>query len=87
MMLEDVAEQVAENVRENINRLNIIDTGALLGSIESKGGDNVAFVRDGVTYGIYNEYGTYKMAARPFFIPALQKFGTLMDEKFIELMR
>lgn len=36
--------------------------------------------RDGRLYGIYQEMGTYKMAAHPFFIPAIEKVeGELMD--------
>lgn len=87
-MLEETAAEVAKVVRENIKQENIIDTGALLASIKSEmESQDTAIVKDGVTYGVYNEFGTYKMAARPFFIPAVEKFGTIIERKFIELMR
>ena len=86
--LEDVASDIAEEVRNNIRQKNIIDTGDLLGSIESGlHSDEVAYVRDGVSYGVYNEFGTYKMAARPHLIPAAELFGRKISERFRELMR
>jgi hypothetical protein len=33
-------------------------------------GQAVRIVHDGVTYGIYQEFGTYKMRAHPFMVPA-----------------
>ena len=86
-MLEDVAEQTAAIVKDNIRAKDIIDTGALLDSITSESMSGGAKVRDGVSYGVYNEFGTYKMAERPFFVPALQKFGEIISKEFIELMR
>lgn len=86
-LLGEVTEQVAEKVKENIQQKNIIDTGALLDSIQSESKDNYATVHDGVSYGIYNEFGTYKMAARPFFIPAVEKAAPLIEQKFLEIFR
>ena len=77
-----------EEVKNNIRSENIIDTGALLNSIDSGMiTPDTAYVRDGVSYGVYNEFGTYKMAARPFFTPAAEQFGRKISEKFTELMR
>ena len=86
--LETIADTIKEEVKNNIRNKNIIDTGALLNSIDSGLiSPNEAYVRDGVSYGVYNEFGTYKMAARPHFIPAAELFGKLISEKFTELMK
>jgi HK97 gp10 family phage protein len=51
-----------------------VDTGALRNSIETEEGKGIsAIVHDGVEYGKYQEFGTYKMAAQPFMIPAIEK--------------
>lgn len=87
-MLFDVAEQTADKVKQNIERKKVIDTGALLNSItaEKRGNDGVV-VRDGVSYGVYNEFGTDKMAARPFFVPAVEQAGEVIERKFTEIFR
>jgi len=51
-----------------------VDTGALKNSINAKRRRrNYWHVSDGVEYGIYQEYGTHKMAAHPFMVPAAEK--------------
>lgn len=88
-MLE-VAEEVAEHVRENIVSSDIIDTGALLDSIAAdQPNEYITTVHDGVEYGVYQEFGAPRnnLAARPFFIPALEMFGSLFDSKFTELLK
>ena len=37
-----------------------------------KPGKVVRILHDGVDYGIYNEFGTSRMAAHPFMIPAIE---------------
>lgn len=87
-MLFDVAEQTADKVKQNIERKHIIDTGALLSSIAAeRRGNDEAVVRDGVSYGVYNEFGTDKMAARPFFVPAVEQAGEVIERKFTEIFR
>lgn len=55
----------------------IVDTGAMLNSVKGEVVDSTtAMVSVGVNYAIYVEYGTYKMAARPFFQTALAGFQT-----------
>lgn len=51
--------------------LSPVDTGALRASITSQTQDNVCHVGTNVEYAPYQEYGTYKMKAQPFLIPAL----------------
>jgi phage gpG-like protein len=49
-----------------------VDTGALRASIHVEMTDALtALVSDGVAYGVHLEFGTSRMAARPFMMPAL----------------
>jgi HK97 gp10 family phage protein len=54
-----------------------VDTGALRNSIlaesPTKIGDLQYRIQDGVEYGIYQDLGTYKMAAHPFMVPAVER--------------
>ncbi len=51
-----------------------VDTGALKNSIHTlRVGKRLWRVEDGVEYGIYQELGTYKMAAHPFMSPAAER--------------
>lgn len=86
-ILGQVADQVSNDVQSNIKNKDIIDTGALLRSINWSASANESRVMDGVEYGVYNEFGTYKMAARPFFVPAVEKAGQMIISKFVELFR
>lgn len=84
-MLE-VAEEVAEQVRENIVNQDVIDTGALLDSIVAEQpSEDLTLVRDGVEYGVYQEFGTSRIAARPFFTPAIANYGVEFDRIFTRL--
>lgn len=61
-----------------------VDTGALRNSINSEQKTPILWrVQDGVKYGIYQELGTYKMAAQPFLIPAVEKVGA----EYLEMWR
>lgn len=87
-MLFDVTEQVRDEVVNNIVTKGIVDTGDLRDSIKAeKKSDDMSIVRDGVSYGVYNEFGTDRMAARPFFVPAIDGAGNIVERKFTELMR
>lgn len=51
-----------------------VDTGALRNSIHTEEQSPfMYFVMDGVHYGVYQEFGTYKMRAQPFMTPAVEK--------------
>lgn len=87
-LLERVGDTVKKEVVSNIVRKSIIDTGALRDSITHHvTGPRTVEVSDGVSYGVYNEFGTYKMPARPFFVPAAMKAGEVFTRGFIELLR
>lgn len=60
-----------------------VDTGALKNSLYGKRIRLAVFqVGDGVSYGIDQEFGTLIMAARPWFIPALERARARMPGEF-----
>jgi len=70
--VEAVALQGESEVKVEIVAKDIIDTGALLNSIKAeKIADMLWMVRDGVHYGIYQEFGTVRMGQRPFMLPGV----------------
>jgi HK97 gp10 family phage protein len=64
----------ADELRDEMKRRAPVDTGELKNSITSTSvtAGKTATVDVGAEHGIYNEYGTYKMAAQPFFHPAVE---------------
>ena len=68
-----VATQIEAMAKSNIIAKDIIDTGALLGSVHTeKKSDGVYWVADGVEYGVHHELGTHKIDARSFMTPAVE---------------
>jgi HK97 gp10 family phage protein len=62
-----------------------VDTGALRNSITSEShmeGDLTFIAQDGVEYGIYQEFGTSRMAAHPFMIPAIEHWAQKFQDAF-----
>ena len=67
--LASIAEQVKGRAADNAP----YDTGALSNSIHSeKQTDMLYIVADQVEYGIWQELGTSKIAAKPFMTPAIE---------------
>lgn len=61
------------------------DTGALRASIRwEQQGQLVMHIMDGVEYGIHLEFGTSRLAARPFMRPAVEAWN---GERFIQTAR
>lgn len=60
-----------------------VDTGALRASIAASAGGNSASVTAGAPYAAYVEFGTCKMAARPFLVPALLNNAGAVAEAII----
>ncbi len=71
--LDKAVHAVAEQAVAEVMMRAPVDTGALRASIhvEPKTADGERTVADGVAYGIYNEFGTVKMPARPFMLPGV----------------
>lgn len=61
--------RAAKNGVQRIKRRAPVDTGAMRDSVGQNGG--IVFV--GVFYAVFVEFGTYKMAAQPFFIVGLME--------------
>lgn len=67
-----------------------VDTGNLINTIlaNSKLISNLVFrVQDGTEYGLFQELGTSKMAARPFLVPALEAWRNKFTAAFSELFK
>jgi len=65
-----------------------VDTGALRASVHAEHtGPNQYTVSDGVEYGAYLEYGTPRMAARPWLGPAVFKMVQTFRERWGELFK
>jgi HK97 gp10 family phage protein len=65
--MQAAGELVAESARGSCP----VDTGALRASITATSSANEAEISAGASYAGYVEFGTCKMAARPFLVPAL----------------
>ncbi len=79
-----LAQYVAKQAREYA----AVKTGYMRDhTVAKKTGEGTAEVVSTAPYAEFQEFGTYKMAARPFFTPAIEQFGTIVGQKFIELMR
>ena len=71
----EVLETYAGLMAEKASNDAPVDTGALSESIKYEMVDEyTARIHDGVPYGIFQELGTSKMAAQPFFIPAIMSY-------------
>lgn len=67
-----------------------VDTGALKNSITSEShmtGEMTFTVKDGVSYGVFQELGTHKMAAHPFLVPAVESWSDRFISAFKELFK
>ena len=67
-----------------------LDTGALRSSITSESkmtGDLTFMVSDGVEYGVFQEFGTSRMAAQPFMTPAIEAWTQRFIDAFSGLFK
>ena len=60
-----------EAVADEARTMCPVDTGNLRDSIAVSAGDSGAQISANTDYAAYVEFGTYKMAAQPFLVPAL----------------
>lgn len=63
-----------------------VDTGALKSSVVAEPGDDpwTQIVHDGVEYGVHLEYGTEKMAARPWMLPAVEQTAAMIPPEWLQ---
>jgi len=79
---------IERRAKQFVVEKDIIDTGNLLNNITTHPPEGSAIeVVSEAPYSVYNEYGTYKMAARPYMRPALDEMKPqiqkLIGEMFI----
>jgi HK97 gp10 family phage protein len=72
--LQSAGLLVERRAKQIVVEKDVIDTGNLLGNIVTKppDGDSIEIVSQ-ADYSVFNEFGTYKMAARPYMRPALDE--------------
>lgn len=63
-----------------------VDTGNLKNSIKAEPGNEPLtwVIHDGVEYGIWLEYGTEKMAARPWLLPAVEQTAAMIPPEWLQ---
>ncbi len=66
-----------------------VDSGNLKNGIIAEPGEepNTWVVHDQVEYGVHLEYGTEKMAARPWLLPAVEQVAANAPEKLIKVIQ
>lgn len=83
-----IIASTAFDIEVEAKKRSPLDTGALRSSIMAEAKARLLWwVHDGVEYGIYQEYGTYKIAAHPFMFPAVEKSRAKFVAKFAELFK
>lgn len=75
-MVAQMVAKAALDIEAHAKSMAPIDTGALANSIGAEQVGELSWVvRVGVHYGIYVEFGTFKMAAQPYLTPAFMLVG------------
>lgn len=89
--IRDTAYSVEKTAKQNIKNNQTVDTGRLLGSVNTKikqeGSSITAEVGTNVEYANYIEYGTYKMGAKPFLNPAFDVETEGLENKIRQAIR
>ena len=76
-LVSDIVEKTAFDCQAEAQDIVPVDTGNLKGSISAKvESPTKAVVEAAAEYAGYVEYGTYKMAAQPYMMPAAEIAGT-----------
>ena len=70
--IPSLVQQTALNIQDTAKRDAPIDEGRLRNSITATGSGAEAEVSTDVEYARHQEFGTYKMAAQPFLMPAFE---------------
>jgi len=79
--LDTFAAKVERRAVQTIRAKNIVDVGNFMDSIQSwTPQPGTRRIGDGVEYGIYHEFGTYKMGARPWLVPSFEtEYATFVE--------
>lgn len=81
-LLDEAAEAVAVEARANVP----VATGELRDSIVTEVEKTRALVLVKKFYGLFHEFGTVKMAARPFLTPAAEKMRPWFIERCKDML-
>jgi HK97 gp10 family phage protein len=72
--LQQAGYLVERRAKQIVVEKDVIDTGNLLGNITTgEPSGNSIDITSEADYSVYNEFGTYKMQARPYMRPALDE--------------
>lgn len=84
MLVKKTAMDWEAQAKSIAKQKGVFDTGTLINSIQAEEvGPYHWVIRVNVEYGAYNEYGTVRMPARPFFGPA----GVIVRPQFLRALR
>ena len=98
-VLDKITVEMQPKARKIVNKFGLVitseaarnapvDTSALRNSLLSESqmiADMTFRVSDGVQYGVWQEFGTSRMASQPFLTPAIEKWRDPFLEAFSEL--
>ena len=89
MVLDKLARDIEAGWKGRIIEKHVIDTGAYLNSVHVKPKEKPLerIISDGVEYGVYQEFGTTRIAARPCASPAVEAVRKSFDAAFTKLFR
>lgn len=80
--LEAIGLQAEGYAKTELTRQEAVDTGRLRNSVTHYVKDNTAYIGTNVEYGMYIEFGTSKMKARPFLRPAARNHTSEYQQIF-----
>lgn len=87
-IIREAAFAVERGAKLRIAGWPAVDTGAMLNSTRATKEKPLLWkIAPGVEYAIYVEFGTYKMAARPFLFPALEAVKPLFFKRMAEVYK
>jgi len=89
-VIEIAARHIESDAKDRLRNWPAVDTGATLNSTQSRRQDTQGLVwRVGpaTEYAPFIEFGTWKMRARPFMIPAAEKERPRVEQAITELFK
>lgn len=85
---DEAVQETASDVRDLAKTLAPVRTGRLRKSIgKRKTRRGAAAVGTDVEYGVFQEFGTRKMSARPYLTPALEQGKEILRAKLKEKLK
>ena len=83
-----IIAKAAHDIEAGAKSAAPVDTGALRNSITASPESVLVWiVAVGVHYGIYQEFGTYKMPAHPFLLPAFNRVTATLVQALEALLK